>query len=217
MKTFLALALVVTSFSSFAFERSATLDLTKIYGNINAGLYDVVVEFASKKTLSESSLKTETVYDDGNVSCKTSAAFDVGEMRLTLINKKDGYIKSYTKNIVANVTRISPSENCIANLNTFRGTQISYASLGINSINLQVKAPKNYKSIIAHLAPFSGLFELKTDIQVVDGKLVIDPSNLLSEESILELNSNHSNLSYNIQATSDAGSLSLANGLTPLE
>lgn len=217
MKSFLALALVVTSFSSFAFERSATLDLTNVYGNINAGLYDVVVEFASKKTPSESSLKTETIYDDGNVNCRTSAAFDIGEMRLTLINKKDGHTKSYTKNIVATVSHTSPSEKCIATLNTFRGAQVSYASLGINSINLQVKAPKNYTAVIAHLAPFSGFFELKTDIQVVDGKLVVDPSNLLSEESTLELNSNHSNLSYYVQATGDTGSLSLASGLTPLE
>lgn len=217
MKSFLALALLVTSVSSFAFEKNAVLDLTNVYGNNNAGLYDVKVEFASKKSLSESSLKTETIYDDGMVNCKTTAAFEVGQMRLTLVNKKDGYTKSYTKNIVATLTHTSPSEKCTATLDTFKGTQVSYASLGINSINLQVKAPKNYTAVLANLAPFSGFLELNTDIQVVDGKLVLDPSNLLSEESALELNSNHSNLSYYVQATGDAGSLSLASGLTPLE
>lgn len=217
MKSFLALTLAVTSFCSFAFERSATLDLTKVYGNNNAGLYTVLVKFASKKTLSESSLKSELVYDDGNVNCKTSAAFEIGEMKLTLIDKKDGYTKSYTKQIVATVTHTSPSEKCIATLDTFSGSQITYASLGINSINLPVKAPLNYKSVQANLAPFSGFFELNTEIQVINGKLVVNPSDLLSERSALELNSNHTNLSYYIQATGDAGSLSLANGLTPLE
>lgn len=217
MKSFLALTLVVTSFSALAFERSGTLDLTNVYGNNNAGLYAVVVEFASKTSPSESSLKSELVYDDGNVNCKTSAAFDIGEMRLTLIDKKDGYTKSYTKKVVATVTHTSPSEKCIATLRTFSGSQVTYASLGIDSIILPVRAPFNYKSVQANLAPFSGFFELNTKIQAVNGKLVVDPSDLLTEANILELNSNHSNLSYYVEAKGDAGSLSLASGLTPLE
>ena len=217
MKSLLALTLVVTSFSSFAFERTASLDLTNVYGNTNAGNYDVAVEFASKKTLSESPLKSELVYDDGYIICKTSATFEVGEMRLTLIDKKDGYTKSYTKKLVATVTHSSATEKCTATLETFSGTKIAYSSLGINSITLPVKAPKNYKLVQANLAPFSGFLELKTVISAVNGKLVVDPKDLLTEENIVELNANHANLSYYIQATSDTGSLSLASGLTPLE
>lgn len=217
MKSLLALTLVVTSFSSFAFERTASLDLRNVYGNNNAGLYDVATEFTSKKTLSESSLKSELVYDDGYIICKTSATFEVGEMRLTLVDKKDGYTKSYTKKLVATVTHTSPTEECTATLKTFTGSQVSYSSLGINSITLPAKAPLNYKTIEASLAPFSGFFELNTEIKVVNGKLVVDPSDLLSEENVLELNANHANLSYYVQATSDAGSLSLASGLTPLQ
>lgn len=217
MKSFLALTLVVTSFSSFAFDRSATLDLTNIYGNNNAGLYDVIVEFSPKTTLSESSLTETLVYDDGYVNCKTSASFDIGEMRLTLITKKDGYTKSYTKKIVATVTQTSPSEKCTATLETLSGEQTTYSSLGINSIILPVKAPLNYKKVEANLAPFSGFLSLNTEIKAVNGKLTVNPSDLLTEAKILELNSNHTNLSYYVQATGEAGSLSLASGLTPLE
>ena len=217
MKSLLALTLVVTSFSSFAFERTASLDLTNVYGNTNAGNYDVAVEFASKKTLSESPLKSELVYDDGYIICKTSATFEVGEMRLTLIDKKDGYTKSYTKKLSATVTHTSPTEVCSATLKTFTGSQVSYSSLGINSITLPVKAPLNYKTIVADLAPFSGFFELNTEVKAVNGKLVVDPSNLLSEANVLKLNAHHENLSYYVQATSDAGSLSLASGLIPLQ
>jgi len=217
MKSLLALTLVLTSISTFAFERKATLDLTNVYGNNNAGSYDVITEFASKNSLSESSLTSELVYDDGNVNCVTSARFEIGEMRLTLIDKKDGYTKSYTKKLVATVTHSSATEKCTATLETFSGTKIAYSSLGINSITLPVKAPKNYKLVQANLAPFSGFLELKTVISAVNGKLVLDPKDLLTEEDIIELNANHANLSYYIQATSDTGSLSLASGLTPLE
>lgn len=217
MKTILVLALAVTSFSSLAFERNATLDLENVYGNNNVGLYNVVVEFASKKTLSESSLSTELVYDDGSVNCITSALFDIGEMKLTLIDKKDGYTKSYVKKITAQIKHTSPTEKCIATLEDFTGKQVTYADLGIQSITLPVKAPKNYKSVLINLAPYSGFFELNTTIKSVNGKLAVDPSNLLAEGSVLELNSRHENLTYYVQAISDSGSLSLASGLTPLE
>jgi hypothetical protein len=217
MKSFLALTLVVTSFSSFAFEKSSILDLSKIYGNNNAGKYDVVVKFTSKKTPSESSLESALIYGDGMVNCITSAVFNIGEMKLTLIDKKDGYTKSYTKLVTGTVTHTSPSEKCTATLDTFSGSQVTYSSLGINSIILPVKAPANYKSVNAYLAPFSGFFELNTDIQVVDGKLVVNPTDLLTEQSVLELNSNRTNLTYYIQATGDTGSLSLANGTISLK
>ncbi|MEA9358116.1 hypothetical protein SHI21_17920 [Bacteriovorax sp. PP10] len=217
MKSLLALTLAVTSFTTFAFDRSTTLDLTNVYGNNNAGLYDVIVEFAPKTTLSESSLTEELVYDDGYVNCKTSASFDIGEMRLTLITKKDGYTKSYTKKVVATVTQTSPSEKCIATLETLSGAQVTYSSLGINSITLPVKAPLNYKKVEANLAPFSGFLRLNTEIKTVNGKLVVNPSDLLTEANVLELNANHANLSYYVQATGEAGSLSLASGLAPLE
>lgn len=217
MKSFLALTLAVTSFSSFAFEKNATLDLTNVYGNNDVGLYEVIIEFTSKKTLSESSLKTASTYDDGSVTCTTSAEFEIGTMKLTMINKKTELPKSFTKKIMATVSYQSANEVCITSLETFTGVQLSYSSLGIDSIVLPVQAPLNYKEVLVYLAPYSGFFELKTGIQIANNKLVVNPSALMTEANVLELNAHHANLSYFVVAKNESGSLSLANGLTPLE
>lgn len=214
MKSFLAVALVLTSFSTFAFEKNATLDLTNVYGNLNAGLYEVNVSFTKKTTLSKSSITTKQIYDDGMVNCTTSAQFEIGEMKALLVNKKAGWTKNITKKIVATVSVKSADENCISDLSVLAGEQMTYSSLNIGPVTLPVAAPAKFETVQAHLAPFAATFFLNASIEVVGNELVLDPSNMLDEGNVMETNSNNSVLNYFVTANSSDSALSLANGTT---
>ena len=217
MKSFLALALVLTSINSFAFEKKATLDLTQVYGNFNAGLYEVSAVFIKKTTPSESSLTTKKIYDDGYIFCTTSAQFDVGQMNVTVLNKKTGWVKNVTKKIIAQISRKSVDDNCITDLEEFSGQQLTVSSLGLEEITLPVAAPTNYESVIVYLAPYAASFKLNLNAKIAGDKLIVDPSNVLNEQTVMQSNSGNSVLTYFLVARSEYSGLSLANGSTPLK
>ena len=217
MKSFLALALVLTSINTFAFEKKATLDLTQVYGNHNAGLYEVTAAFTKKTTPSESSLTTKKVYDDGYFYCTTTAQFDVGQMDVTLVNKKTGWVKNVTKKIVASISRKSQDDNCITDLEGFSGEQLTISSLGLDQIVLPVAAPVNYDSVVVYLAPYAASFKLNANVEIAGDKLSVNPAELLNEKNVMQSNANNAVMTYFLVAKNGHAGLSLANGSTSLK
>lgn len=217
MKSFLTMTLVLASFSAFSFEKKATLDLTNVYGNLNAGLYEVSVSFTPKTTLSKSSINTKQVYDDGMVTCTTSAQFEIGEMSTTLINRRAGWTKNIVKKVIATVSKSSEDANCITDLAALAGAQITHTTLNLDAIRLPVAAPLNYDYIVAHLSPFAATLSLNAAIEIENDQLVLDPSNMLDEASVMENNKNNAVLTYFVTANTPGTGLSLANGTTVLE
>lgn len=214
MKMMLSIALLLASVSSFAFEQKATLDFTNLYGNTNAGLYEMKANLTAKKSVSETTLSFGTHRDDNDLYCVTTAKFEIGEMNFTLTNKKDGWSKNITKKVFATISNQSSDESCETNLEAFSGNQVIYATLGLGEpIALPVKAPFDYDSVGVYLAPFNGYLYLNAQVAVKGEKLVINPSDLLTKGSILSTNTQNSSVTYYVFAQKEGTSLSLGTGL----
>lgn len=219
MKTILGLLALTLSLNVSAYVRDAELDFSNVYGNTNVGEFLVKVEFSPKKTLSVSSLTNNTVRDDNDLYCVTNATFEIGEMNFFLVNKTTGWAKIMKKKITASVSSQSTTAECNNDINQFAGAQAVYATLGLNeAIALPVKKlPFDYESVGVHLAPFNGYLYLNANITVENNKLVLDPSNLLTKETIEATNTNNDTMSYFLFAKKEATTLSLAVGLVDLK
>lgn len=214
MKTFLGFLALTLSLNVSAYVRDAELNFSNVYGNTNVGEFLVKVEFSPKKTLSVSSLTNNLVRDDNDLYCVTSANFEIGEMNFYLVNKTTGWAKVLKKKITASVSSQSETSECNNDINQFAGAQALYATLGINeAITLPTKAPFDYETVGVHLAPFNGYLYLNANVVVENNKLVVDPSNLLTKETIEATNTTNESVSYFLFARKESSTLSLAVGL----
>lgn len=214
MKTIFALSLMLLALNVSAFEQKATLDFTNLYGQTNAGLYEMKVSFESKKTLSETTLTYSTHRDDNDLFCVSTATFEVGTMNFTLTDVKTGWTKNLTKKITATISSQSTDETCETNIEKFAGNQNLYANITNNeAILLPVKAPFNYKTVGAYVTPFNGYLYLQSQVEVKEGKLVVNPSELLMKGSILATNVNNASVTYYVYAQDEVTTLSLGTGL----
>lgn len=214
MKTILALSLMLISLNISAYEQKVSLDFTNLYGPTNAGLYEMKVNFIAKKTLSKSTLSFDTVRDDNDLYCVTTASFEVGVMDFSLTNVKTGWTKNISKTIIASISTQSDNETCETDIEKFTGNQRVYALLGLNeAILLPVKAPFDYETVEVYLAPFNGYLNLQTNIEVDGDKLVINPSELFTARSIQTTNAYNSSVTYFVYAQQEATTLSLGTGL----
>lgn len=214
MKTFLTLALLAISASVSAFEQTATLDFSNLYGKTDAGVYEMKVTFTPKTTNSESTLSFNTHQDDGWFTCTTTASFEIGEMNFSLVNVKNGWTKNITRKISAGVSNQVDGTECDTSIEKLAGKQVVYSLIGLQEpIVLDVKAPFEYKSVGVYLAPFNGYLNLESDLTVVGNKLVLNPSELLTARSILPMNANNSSVTYYVYAVDGATTLSLGTGL----
>lgn len=214
MKTIFALSLVLLSFNLSAFEQKASLDFTNLYGQTNAGAYEMKVSFEAKKTLSETTLSFSTHRDDNDLYCVTTASFHVGVLNFTLTDVKTGWTKNITKKISGSISSQSNDETCETNIEAFAGNQNLYVSLGLNeAITLPVVAPFDYKTVGVYLAPFNGYLTLQSSVNVKGNKLVLDPSELFSAGSIQATNTQNASVTYYVFAQKEATTLSLGTGL----
>lgn len=214
MKKFLALSLALISLNLSAFEQKASLDFTNLYGQTNAGAYEMKVSFEAKKTVSESALTFSTRRDDNDLFCVTTASFEVGVLHFTLSDKNSGWTKKISKKISGSVSSQSNDETCETDIEKFTGNQNLYVTLGLNeAILLPVKAPFDYKTVGVYLAPFNGYLYLQTAITSKGEKLALDPSELLSAASIQATNTNNSSVTYYVYAQNESTTLSLGTGL----
>lgn len=213
MKKFLALALLSLSFNTQAFDQLAKLDFSNLYGNTNAGIYEMKVSFEPKKSISTSGLTFSTHRDDNDLYCVTTATFEVGTMNMSVVNVLNGWTTSVTKKVSASVSIQSEDETCETNIEKLAGKQALYASLSLDAITLPVKAPFDYKTVGMYLAPFNGYLYLNSTVEVNGDKLVVNPSELLTEASIKTSNTNNASVTYYVFATKEATTLSLGTGL----
>lgn len=218
MKTILATALLSLSLNVMAFEQRAILDFSNLYGNTNAGVYEMTAELTPKKTLSESALSYSTRQDDGQFSCTTTASFEIGEMNFTLKNIKDGKIINIKNQVFAGVSKTTDGYDCDSTIEDLAGEQVVYSQIGPKGpIALDVVAPFDYKSVGVYLAPFNGYLNLPVNVKIAGDKLVINPSKLLTEKLILDNNTQNSSVTYYVFAQKDATTLSLGTGLIKFE
>lgn len=214
MKIFLALAAFTISINVNAFTQKAALDFTNLYGKTNAGLYEMSATFTPKTTKSISGLTYSTHRDDNDLFCVTTAKFEIGKMLFTLTDVKTGWTFTTARTISASISIQSEDETCETNVAKFSGNQSLYATLGLNeAILLPVKAPFDYEKVATYLSPFNGYLYLNADLQTVDGQLVIDPSQMLTEKSIQSTNKQNSSVTYYVFASKESTQLSLGNGL----
>ncbi len=214
MKTFLASALIAMSLNTFAFEQSAALDFSNLYGNTNAGVYEMTAKFTPKTTKSESTLSFSVRQDDGYFTCSTTANFEIGQMDLTLKNTLNGKTYKVSNPVFAGVSKTVDGQECDTSIENLAGIQSVYAQIAPkNAIALDVVAPFDYKSVAVWLAPFNGYLYLVSDLSIVGNKLVMDPSNLLTKESILSNNTQNASVTYYVFAQKEATQLSLGTGL----
>lgn len=214
MKTIVFIAGLFLNINVYAFTQNATLDFTNLYANTNAGKYDMSASFTAKTTKSNSALTFSTHRDDNDLYCVTSAKFEVGQMLFTLKDATTGWTFTTARTISAVISYQADSEVCETDISKFLGKQTLYASLGLNEeILLPVKAPFDYQTVSAYLAPFNGYLYLTTSLQNDNGQLSIDPSQLLTEKTIRAENKQNSSVTYYVFAAKDATTLSLGNGL----
>lgn len=214
MKYLLALAAFTVTINVNAFTQKAALDFTNLYGKTNAGLYEMSTTFTPKVTKSLSGLTYSTHRDDNDLFCVTTAKFEIGQMLFTLKDVKTGWTFTTAKTINASISIQSDDESCVTDLSKFTGNHSLYATLGLHeSIALPVKAPFDYEKVAAYLSPFNGYLYLNADLQVADGQLTIDPSQMLTEKSILSQNKQNSSVTYYVFASKESTQLSLGNGL----
>ena len=218
MKTLLTMATLSMSFNIFALERSVTLDFSNLYGNTNAGIYEMKVNFIPKTTKSESTLDFHISNDDGYYSCTTSANFEIGKESLTLTNKNNGEVQKFETIIFGSVSSVVDGEDCDTSIDKLKGTQGLYSRVGFNKpFLLNVKAPFDYQAVGVYLEPFNGYLNIEADLSISGNKLVLDPSNLLTERSVMPLNDYNSSVTYYVYATKDTTTLSLGTGLIKFE
>ena len=213
MKTILLVASLLININAYAFTQNAALDFTNLYGNTNAGVYEISVTFISKTTPSNSELTFSNHRDDNYLYCVTKAEFEMGKMIFTMTSKDSDWTFTTTKPVIADISHQSEDENCMTDLTKFTGEQRLYSALGLKQIELPTKAPFEYEKVYAFITPFNGYLYLSADVKLVDGQLVADPSHSLSEKSITSLNKNNAAVSYYVYATKDSTSLSLGTGL----
>ncbi|MBY0415317.1 MAG: hypothetical protein K2Q18_14190 [Bdellovibrionales bacterium] len=210
MKTILALCPLVTSLNTFAFEKTATLDFTNLYGKTNLGHYDVKVTFNEKKTQSVGELSTYVLPDDGDIYCETTVAYNVGDIVMTITDRESGWSKTFTEVVTASQSAKTLGDECNTDLAQFVGKQTLYTRFNIGSYTkLNEVAFKGYEGIAAHFNPFNGYLLLNAEANVVNGKLVVDASEILSERSISETNINNNEVTYYVYAYKKASTLSL--------
>lgn len=214
MKILLALAAFTVSINVNAFTQKASLDFTHLYGKTNAGLYEMSVTFTPKATKSLSGLTFDTHRDDNDLFCVTTVKFEIGQMLFTLTDVKTGWTFTTAKSIHASISRQSENETCENDVTKFKGRQNLYAPLGLNeAILLPVKAPFDYKTVGTYLSPFNGYVYLEADINSSDAQLTIDPSQMLTERSILSQNKQNASVTYYVFANNETTTLSLGTGL----
>lgn len=215
MKFLTVLTLFGFSLSAFAFEQTATLNLTNLYGKLDAGEYVIDVKLKSKKTYSTSKLTTAIRRDDNDLTCTTTARFELGEMTFTISQKDSSWNKVISEKIYATATHSVSGTECDLSNENFLGPKKIYAGMGLNNspLTLPVVAPAGYQAVQVYLTPFSGYLYLDTTIELKDDVLMINPEQLLTSESIYPVNTvNASKLFYYVQATEGSSHLSLGNG-----
>lgn len=213
MKTVLFLTGFIININVYAFTQTAKLDFTNLYGNTDAGVYNMAVSFVPKTTPSVSFLNFSTHHDDGINYCVTEAKFEIGTMKFVLTDKQMWQFEKY-KTVFAVITQQSEDATCVTELSQFSGRQTLYAQIGLDqAILLPVKAPYDFKTVTVWLAPFNGYLTLATDIAAVNGELIVDPSKLLTEDNIVSQNKNNASVTYYVTANKQNTSLSLGSGL----
>lgn len=215
MKIILSLAAFFITLNVYAFTQNANLDFTNLYGNTNAGQYDLRVTFIPKTTKSFSSLTYSTQRDDNNIYCLTTAKFEIGDMLFTLKDIHTGWTFTTTKNLQASYSHLSENETCINDATKFVGLKSLYAQINLNeAIFLPAKGPFGYPNIGAYLNPFNGYLNLNAEIKTGDFELTIDPSQMLTEKNIKASNVQNNSLTYYVFANNESTTtLSLGTGL----
>lgn len=214
MKTILFITSLFLNINVYAFTQNATLDFTNLYNGTNAGKYEMSVTFISKATPSVGALKFSTHRDDNDLYCVTEAQFEIGQMSFSLVDVKTGWNFTMSKTVLATVSHQSDDEVCVTDMNFFAGKQTLWAQVGVNqAINLPVAAPAGYERIGAYLSPFNGYLNLDADLNVANGLLVVNPSQLLTAKSINSQNTQNASVTYYVFASKDSTTLSLGTGL----
>lgn len=214
MKTMLFIAGLFLNVNVYAFTQNATLDFTNLYNNTNAGKYEMSVTFASKATPSISTLKFSTHRDDNDLYCVTEAQFEIGQMTFSLTDVKTGWSFNVSKAVLATVSHQSDDETCVTDANFFAGEKTLWAQVGLNqAIELPVAAPVGYDRLAAYLSPFNGYLNLAANLNVVNGQLVVNPSQLLTAKSITSQNTQNASVTYYVFASKENTTLSLGTGL----
>lgn len=220
MKKFTALALLTLSLNSMALERSSELDFRSLYGNLDAGIYDLNVKLVAKKSLSEGTISTKVSRFDNDYSCTTSAGFEVGELKYTLSKRGTNWKKEGTKKIVAHINYTVEGTECDMRVENLAGNQMMYSSVSLNEspFTLPVTAPSGYESIGAYISPFSSYLNLSVMADLKNGKLTIDPKEVLTSDNIDQSNPyNRYQTYYYVFAKDGRGQLSLKGGHADLK
>lgn len=216
MKTFSALSLLLISITSFAFEQRAELDFSSVYGGLNAGAYEVIVKLSSKVNLSKASIQTTLDRHDNDLTCTTSARFEVGEMHFSMRSTHQTWDRVKTQKIYGIVKHVVDGSHCDLSLENLKGSKTLYLVMSLNEgfIELPVAAPRGYANVAVWITPFTGYLKLETEIWEENGELILDPSLLLSEDKIYPANDyNASKLHYYLTARKQATTLSLGSGV----
>ena len=214
MRILLALTAFLVSVNVNAFTQKADLDFTNLYGNTNAGHYEMSVTFSPKTTKSFSGIVFEQHRFDNEIICVSTAKFEVGQMLFTLTDKKTGWTFTKAKNVLATVARQSLNENCENDISKFVGTHPLYVGVNLEeAITLPARAPFDYQSVATYLAPFNGYLYIDTAIKLEGLQLAIDPSQILTEKAITTQNKTNASVTYYVFATKDSTTLSLDTGL----
>lgn len=214
MKTMLFIAALFLNVNVYAFTQNATLDFTDLYDSTNAGKYEMSVTFVSKTTPSVSALKFSTHRDDNDLYCVTEAQFEIGQMTFSLTDAKTGWSFILSKAVLATVSHQADDETCVTDANFFAGEKTLWAQVGLNqAIELPAAAPIGYDRVAAYLSPFNGYLNLAANLKVVNGQLVVNPSELLTAKSITSQNTQNASVTYYVFASKENTSLSVGTGL----
>lgn len=220
MKLFTTLALLTLSLNSLALERSSELDFTALYGNLDAGIYDLNVKLVAKKSSSVGKVATKVSRFDNDYSCTTSAEFEVGELRYSLVKRGTAWKKDGIKKIISYINYTVEGTECDTALENLAGNQMMQASISLNEspFTLPVAVPNGYETIEAYIAPFSSYLNLSVMAELKNGKLIIDPKEALTSENIDQSNPyNRYQTYYYVYAKQGMGHLSLKGGHAELK
>lgn len=216
MKKFLLPFFLIISLKSFAEDQTALLDFSHLYGNLDAGVYEMKASFVSKETPSKSSLSFHQNNEGDYSTCTTFANFEIGKVKIVLRNLKNAQSYETSKTIFASAAIGVEGEQCETSLEKFHGVQSIYALTGLEKpIELLVKAPKGYDSVSVFLSVFNGYLNLQGNLSIDENMLVLDPKDLLGEKSIMS-NAEHASVVYYVFAQNKTSTLSLGTGSSPL-
>jgi hypothetical protein len=219
MKLLLTILSITFTFSSLAVERSVTLNLSSLYDQFDAGLYHINTKISHKKTPSHSILTKRIKEDDGYWYCTTSAKFEVGEMTTVMIHDENNWKTSLNQKIYATISKTVEGKDCSHRLEDFSSTQKLYIRTSLEKpIQLPVIPPYDYKFVQAYITPFNGYLYSIAEIKLIDGVLVLNPSQLLSDESIAFYNNRNAfSLYYYVTAVKVMTTLSLGTDVVAFE